>query len=52
MYPQQIIDATNQAYNNRKLAQGNTYIGVADNGLEIAMYLDNADKIVSFFPIY
>ena len=52
MTPQQIIDATNQAYSNRVFVQGNTYVGVASNGMEIAMYLDAENKIISFFPIY
>jgi hypothetical protein len=52
MTPQQIIDATNQAYGNRVYVQGNTYIGVANNGMEIVMYLDASNKIISFFPTY
>jgi len=52
MSPQEVIDAINEAYDNRVNLRGNTYIGESDGGLEIEMYLDSDDKIISAFPIY
>lgn len=52
MSPQQIVDATNQAYANKVFVSGNTYVGIAENGMEISMYIDSAGKIISFFPNY
>ena len=50
---QEVIDAINQAFNNKEFVQGtrNTYRGKAANGLKIEMYIDNAtNKIISAFP--
>lgn len=52
MSPQEVIDAINEAYNNRVNTRGNTYVGESENGLGITMYLDANDKIISSFPIY
>ena len=52
MKPQEVIDAINEAYDNRVFIEGtrNTYIGYAKNGLEIEMYIDAKGKIISAFP--
>ena len=50
---QDVVDAINQAFNNKEFVQGtrNTYRGKAANGLKIEMYIDNAtNKIISAFP--
>lgn len=52
MSPQEVIDAINEAYDNRVNTRGNTYVGESENGLGITMYLDANDKIISAFPIY
>ena len=52
MSPQEVIDAINEAYDNRVNLRGNTYVGESDGGLQIEMYLDADDKIISAFPIY
>ena len=57
---QKVIDAINEAYNiicadkAKALVQGsrNTYSAVLKNGMEIQMYLDSANKIISAYPIY
>lgn len=52
MSPQEVIDAINEAYDNRVNTRCNTYVGESENGLGITMYLDANDKIISAFPIY
>jgi hypothetical protein len=52
MSPQEIVDAINHAYSNKVHLTGNTYVGVAPNGMEIQMYLDASGQIISAFPIY
>ncbi|MFE1631340.1 EndoU domain-containing protein [Brevibacillus reuszeri] len=49
----QVINAINEAYSNRIFQAGsiNTYIGQSKAGMSIGMYLDNANKIISAFPI-
>lgn len=49
---QDVVDAINEAYDNRSLKTGNTYAGLTKDGLEINMYLTQDDKIISAFPIY
>lgn len=49
---QHVIDAINEAYDNRIFISGNAYEGLTDEGIIIHMYLDNNDKIISAFPIY
>ena len=50
--PQEVIDTINDAYSNCQLVPGtrNTYIGIAENGMQIQMYLDTERKIKSAFP--
>lgn len=52
MDPQEVVDAINEAYNDRVFIEGtsNTYRGTTENGLEIEMYLNENDKIISAFP--
>ena len=52
MDPQEVVDAINEAYDNRVFVEGtsNTYRGSAENGLEIEMYLNENGKIISAFP--
>lgn len=49
--PQEVVDSINEAYDSRVHDCGNTYIGTSDSGLEIGMYIDSNDKIISAFPI-
>lgn len=49
---QDVVDAINEAYDARSLITGNTYAGLTKDGLEINMYLNQNDKIISAFPIY
>lgn len=52
MDPQEVVDAINEAYDNSVFVEGtsNTYRGMAENGLEIEMYLNEKGKIISAFP--
>ncbi len=49
----QEVNAINEAYSNRIFQAGsiNTYIGQSKADMSIGMYLDNANKIISAFPI-
>jgi len=49
---QEVVDAINEAYENRQFINGNTYEGLDDNGVIIRMYLDDQDNIISAFPVY
>lgn len=49
--PQQVVDAINQAYDNRVFDSGNTYLGETEEGMLVQMYLTTQDKIISAFPI-
>lgn len=49
---QQVVDAINEAYDNKVFISGNTYEGLTADGMVIRMYLDQDDKIISAFPIY
>lgn len=52
MTPQEIIDAINEAYDNRVFVpgSGNVYNGFSKGGIEIQMYLTKDDKVISAFP--
>lgn len=50
--PQDVVDAINEAYENRTHINGNTYEGLSEAGMVIHMYLDDAEQIISAFPIY
>lgn len=49
---QEIVDAINEVYENREHLTGNTYGGLTKEGVQIHMYLDNDDFIISAFPVY
>lgn len=49
---QDVIDAINEAYDEREFIQGNTYEGLTEEGIIIQMYLDDNEKIISAFPVY
>lgn len=49
---QEVVDAINEAYENREFITGNTYEGLSSEGVLINMYLDQNDQIISAFPIY
>lgn len=49
---QDVVDAINEAYDNRTHINGNTYEGLTDEGVIVRMYLDNQNKIISAFPVY
>lgn len=54
MAPQEVVDSINEAYARREFVVGtrNTYVGTANNGMPITMYIDGNDKIISAFPTY
>lgn len=49
---QDVVDAINEAYEDRTFINGNTYEGLTDEGIIVRMYLDNKDLIISAFPVY
>jgi len=49
---QEVVDAINEAYEDRNFITGNTYEGFSSEGTLISMYLDQNDQIISAFPIY
>ena len=50
--PQQVIDNINEAYVNRVHIGGNKYYGNTNSGIEVRMFLDRFNKIISAFPKY
>ncbi len=52
MNPQEVINNINQAYTNRVYIRGNRFRGISSSGIEIEMFLDNNNNIISAFPIY
>ncbi|NVR71965.1 EndoU domain-containing protein [Listeria monocytogenes] len=49
---QKIVDEINYAFSNKVLDKGNAYIGKATNGMQIKMYIDKNNQIISAFPVY
>ena len=50
---QQVVDAINEAFNNKVFKVGNEFYGYTSNGLKIKMYIDKkTNKIISAFPEY
>ena len=49
---QDVIDAINEAHEDRTFISGNTYEGLTEEGIVLRMYLDDQDKIISAFPVY
>ena len=52
MSPQEVVDSINEAYQNRVYIRGNTYSGLTSSGMEIEMFLDKNEKIISAYPVY
>lgn len=49
--PQQVIDAINEAYENRVLLDGSLYAGMTNDGIEVDMALDQSGKIITAYPV-
>ena len=49
---QDVVDAINEAYDDRSFISGNTYEGLTEEGITVRMYLDESEKIISAFPVY
>lgn len=49
---QEVVDAINEAYDDRSFITGNTYEGFTSEGVLVSMYLDQNDQIISAFPNY
>ncbi|WP_297438946.1 EndoU domain-containing protein [uncultured Clostridium sp.] len=52
MSPQEITNSIIEAHKSRRHIDGNIYIGRANSGIEIEMYLTHDAKIISAFPKY
>lgn len=48
---QQVVDAINEAFTNKKVVKNNVYRGILSQGMEIEIILRN-DKIISAYPLY
>ena len=49
--PQQVVDAINEAFDNKKLVSGNLYEGTTKTGMKIQMSIISG-KITSTWPLY
>ena len=49
--PQQVIDAVNEAFNNKVNIKNNRYIGKTNDGMKIEIIVRN-NKIISAYPVY
>lgn len=49
---QEVVNAINEAYEHKIHIHGNTFEGLTKDGIQIRMYLDQNDKIISAFPIF
>lgn len=49
---QDVVNAIREAYEHRAFVNGNTYEGIAANGIVIQMYLNGNEEIISAFPVY
>lgn len=47
--PQEVVDAINEAYENRIQVSGNDYRGISSSGVVISLYIKEG-KIYSAFP--
>lgn len=54
MSPQEVVDSINEAYQNRVYIRGNIYSGLTSSGMgmEIEMFLEKNEKIISAYPVY
>ena len=41
-----------EAYQNRVYIRGNIYSGLTSSGMEIEMFLEKNEKIISAYPVY
>ena len=51
MSPQDVVNAINEAYENRIYLSGNKYTGMTKSGMQIEMFLDKNNKILSTYPL-
>ncbi len=51
MTPQDVIDAINEAYENRQQIGDSLYAGLTDEGIEIDMALTDDGKIITAYPV-
>ena len=51
MSPQEVVDAINQAYDNRELIGDGLYAGLCDAGFEIDMALTDDGRIITAYPV-
>lgn len=49
--PQEVIDAVNEAYENRVQISGSLYAGLSEQGIEIDMALDENGRIITAYPV-
>lgn len=49
---QDVVDAINEAYDNRTHINGNTFEGLTAEGIIVRMYLTEQNQIISAFPVY
>ena len=49
---QDVVDAINEAYDNRTHINGNTFEGLTAEGIIVRMYLTEHNQIISAFPVY
>lgn len=50
--PEQVLEAIEEAYNNRVFKNGNTYEAKIESGITIRMYIEYDGTIKSAFPLY
>ena len=53
MSPQEVVDAINEAYNNKIYQEGSrgVYVGESKGGIKIRMILTDNGKIITAYPI-
>ena len=51
MSPQDVIDAINQAYENKVQIEDSLYAGLTDDGMEIDMAINKKGKITTAYPV-
>ncbi|MCR5627641.1 MAG: EndoU domain-containing protein [Lachnospiraceae bacterium] len=51
MSPQDVVDAINEAYENKEDLGNGLYAGLTDDGIEIDMYLNSKGKIKTAYPV-
>ncbi len=51
MTPQEVVDAINEAYDNRESLGGDLYAGLTESGMEIDMYIGDDGRISTAYPV-